>query len=209
MNFTRLVGIVLALLAGPALAQPARDFYRNKTMSIIVPFTPGGYYDLAARLVARNLPKYLDAEVSSIVVQNQPGGGGISATNRLYTTVEKDGLTLATIARGMPQLAMVGDTNIQFDPLRFTWLGSLSSYADDGYLLTVMATHWAKTLANVQGAKKIHLAGVGLGSTNTTFALLARDLLRVNLEEVRGFPGAADIWLAMERGEVDGQVIDL
>ena len=93
MNFTRLVGIVLALLAGPALAQPARDFYRNKTMSIIVPFTPGGYYDLAARLVARNLPKYLDAEVSSIVVQNQPGGGGISATNRLYTTVEKDGLT--------------------------------------------------------------------------------------------------------------------
>lgn len=202
--------LMAALLAASAHAQqPARDFYRGKTLHIIVPFTPGGYYDLAARLVAKNLPAYLDAQVSSVVVQNQPGGGGISATNRLAQTIDKDGLTFATVSRGLPQLAMVGDPNVAFDPLKFTWLGSLSSYADDAYFLTVMSSHWAKTLADVQGAKKIHLGGVGLGSTNTTFALIARDLLRVNMDEVRGFPGAADIWLAMERGEIDGQVIDL
>ena len=209
-GFAHFGAIVLAFHAAalPARAQTGADFYRGRTLNIIVPFSPGGYYDLAARLVGHHLPRYLAGQ-PNVVVQNQPGGGGISAANRLATTIEKDGLTIATVSRGIPQLAMVGDPNVAFDPLRLTWLGSLSSYEEDGYLLVVNASHWAKNLADVRGARKIHLGGVGVGSTNTTFALIARDLLGVNLEEVRGFPGANDIWLAMERGEVDGQVIDL
>lgn len=203
-----IVALVAWLSVIPAMAQAGRDFYRGKTLQIIVPFSPGGYYDLAARIVARHLPDYIEGRPSA-VVQNQPGGGGITGANRLATTVDKDGLTIATVSRGIPQLAMVGDPNVTFDPLKLTWLGSLSSYDDDAYFLVVNASNGAKTLADARGPKPLHLGGVGVGSTNTTFALLARDILGVNMEEVRGFPGANDIWLAMERGEIDGQVIDL
>ena len=196
------------LTAPVAQAQEPADFYRGKTIQLLVPFSPGGYYDLSARIVARMMPDFIPGH-PQIVVQNQPGGGGITGANRLATTVEKDGLTIATISRGIPQLAMVGDPNVSFDPMTLTWLGSLSSYADDGYFLVVNASHPARTIEDMRGSKSVHLAGVGVGSTNTTFALLARDLLGMNIAEVRGFPGANDIWLAMERGEIDGQVIDL
>jgi len=198
----------LLLMAPTARAQEPVDFYRGKTMQLLVPFSPGGYYDLSARLVARMMPDFIPGH-PQIVVQNQPGGGGITGANRLATTVEKDGLTIATISRGIPQLGMVGDPNVSFDPMKLTWLGSLSSYDDDGYFLVLNASHPARTIEDMRGSKSVHLGGVGVGSTNTTFALLARDLLGMNIAEVRGFPGANDIWLAMERGEIDGQVIDL
>ena len=213
MRLTNAMRLGMALLAMVFLSSAARpqsgeDFYRGKTMQLLVPFSPGGYYDLSARLVARMLPDHIPGH-PSIVVQNQPGGGGITGANRLATTVEKDGLTIATVSRGIPQLAMVGDPNVAFDPMKLTWLGSLSSYEDDGYLLVVNASHWARSIDDTRGGRSIHLGGVGVGSTNTTFALMARDLLGMNIAEIRGFPGASDIWLAMERGEIDGQVVDL
>jgi tripartite-type tricarboxylate transporter receptor subunit TctC len=210
LRLARLCAALLAVIvtAATARAQTGAEFYKGRTLQIIVPFSPGGYYDLSARIVARFLPQFIEGR-PAVIVQNQPGGGGITGANRLATTVEKDGLTIATVSRGIPQLQMVGDPNVAFDPLKLTWLGSLSSYEDDGYLLVVNSSHWAKTLADTRGKKSVHLGGVGVGSTNTTFALLARDLLGMNMEEVRGFPGANDIWLAMERGEIDGQVIDL
>ncbi len=201
-----LAGLMLA--ACPAQAQEPTDFYRGKTMQLIVPFSPGGIYDLSARIVARMMPDFIPGR-PQMVVQNLPGGGGITGANRLATTVEKDGLTIASVSRGIPQLAMVGDPNISFDPAKLTWLGSLSSYDDDGYFLLVNSSHWARSIEDMRGAKAVNLAGVGVGATNTTFALLARDLLGMNIAEIRGFPGANDIWLAMERGEIDGQVIDL
>jgi tripartite-type tricarboxylate transporter receptor subunit TctC len=198
----------LMLTAGGAQAQEPPDFYRNKTIQLIVPFSPGGIYDLTSRILIRYMPEFIPGR-PQMVVQNQPGGGGITGANRLASAVEKDGLTIAAISRGIPQLAMVGDPNVTFDPLKLTWLGSLSSYDNDGYLLTINASNAAKSIEDMRKGKSVHLAGVGVGATNTTFALIARDLLGMNIAEVRGFPGANDIWLAMERGEIDGQVIDL
>jgi len=123
--------------------------------------------------------------------------------------MEREGLTLVAMNRALPQLALLEDPNVNFDPLKLTWLGSLSSYDNDGYLLTINASNAAKSIEDMRKGKSVHLAGVGVGATNTTFALIARDLLGMNIAEVRGFPGANDIWLAMERGEIDGQVIDL
>ncbi|MDB5642091.1 MAG: uncharacterized protein JWN07_1408 [Hyphomicrobiales bacterium] len=200
------LGAAATLLPAPArAAEPA--FYAGKTVQLIVPFSPGGFYDIAARIVGRYLPQYIEGQ-PNIVVQNQPGAGGLSAANRLATSVPRDGLTFATVSRGIPQLALCGDPNVSFDPMKLTWLGSLSSYTDDGYLLVVNASSPIKTLDDAR-KQKITLAGVGVGATNTTFALIAQELLGVNADIVRGFPGANDIWLAMERGEIDGQVIDL
>lgn len=201
--------LALAALAPlTANAQSAADFYKGRTVQMVVPFSPGGIYDISTRILARHMPRFIPGQ-PNMVVQNQPGGGGITAANRLATAVEKDGLTIASVSRGIPQLALVGEPNITFDPLKLTWLGSISSYSDDAYLLTLMANNKVNSVEESQKGAVLNLGGVGAGATNTTFAMLARDLLGMKIEVVRGFPGASDVWLAMERGEVDGQVIDI
>jgi tripartite-type tricarboxylate transporter receptor subunit TctC len=206
-----ILGALLALsLSAPmtANAQTVADFYRGKTMQMVVPFSAGGIYDISTRILARHMPRFIPGQ-PNMVVQNQPGGGGILAANRLASAVDKDGLTIASVSRGIPQLALVGEPNISFDPAKLTWLGSISSYSDDAYLLTVMANNKVNTVAESQNGALLNLGGVGAGATNTTFAMLARDLLGMKIEVIRGFPGANDVWLAMERGELDGQVIDI
>ena len=83
-------------------------------------------------------------------MQNNPGGGGLVTANRLYVNAEKDGTVLAKLERAVPQLAIQGNPNAQFDPMKLTWLGSLSSYADDAYLMLVNANHTAKTVADLK-----------------------------------------------------------
>ena len=110
----------------------------------------------------------------------------------------------------MPQLALVGDPNAAFNPLQLTWLGSVSSYKDDAYLLTINASYPVKSLADLRLRNTpIYLGGTSGGSTNIIFALIARDMLKLNVAITKGYPGAAQIWLAMERGEVDGQIVDI
>jgi hypothetical protein len=105
---------------------------------------------------------------------------------------------------------LLEDPNVNFDPLKLTWLGSLTSYRDDGYMLIVNKAHKAKTFADTLSLDPpIQLGGTAAGATNIVFGLLARDMLKARVGLVRGFPGVSEVWLAMERGELDGQVVDL
>jgi tripartite-type tricarboxylate transporter receptor subunit TctC len=205
-----LSGIALALAAfvTPAEAQEL-NFYAGRTLRIVVGSSTGGYYDTAGRTVARHLSKFIPGS-PSIVVQNQPDSAGNIVGNRLANTMERDGTIIVVMSRALPQLALLEDQGAQFDPLKLTWLGSLSSYRDDAYLLTINAAHPAQTWTDVTSDKRaLYLGGTRAGSTNITFALIARDMLKMHIEVVRGFPGANEIWLAMERGEVDGQMLDI
>lgn len=194
--------------ASPALAQDA-PFYAGKTLAIQVGTSPGGYYDIAGRTVARHISKFLPGNPQA-VVQNVPGAGGLALGNRLANTVARDGLTIVAMNRALPQLALAGDPNAQFDPLALTWLGSLSSYEEDAYLMVVRDGHPARKMDDInRQAKPIQLGGTRSGATNIVFALMARDLLKLNVDLVRGYPGAAEIWLGMERGELDGQFVDI
>ena len=110
----------------------------------------------------------------------------------------------------MPQLQIQGDQNASFDPVKFTWLGSLSSYADDAYLMLVNASHPAKTVADLKKpGMSVTLGGDTSASSNLIFALIARDVLGLNVKMVRGYHGAAPMFLAMQRGELDGQMVGL
>src|SRR6266487_5872785 len=109
---------------------------------------------LSARLVARHLPRFI-AGNPNIIVQNNPGGGGLVTANRLYFNSDKDGSVLAKLERAVPQLAIQGHPNAQFDPAKFTWLGSLSSYADDAYLMLVNVQHAAKTVADLKTTRAV------------------------------------------------------
>ena len=192
-----------------AYAQQNQNFYAGRTLRIIVGSSTGGYYDTAGRVVARFLADFIPGK-PSVVVQNQPDSGGLIVGNRLANTLERDGTAIVVMSQALPQLALLNDPNTHFDPLTLTWLGSLSSYEGDAYLLTINASSPVQKWTDAKSsAKPLFLGGTRAGSTNITFALLARDVLKMNIELVRGFPGANEIWLAMERRELDGQMLSL
>ena len=193
--------------AAPTLAQSVEDFYRGRAVTLIVPTAPGGINDISGRLVARNLGRFIPGN-PTFVVQNVPGGGGLVAANRLANTAERDGSVIAIIQRAVPQLAIMGNQNAKFDPAKLTWLGSLSDYEDDAYLVVINADHPAKTADDLRKPDiKLRLGGDQPGSTNLAFAYLAKNALNLNVDVIRGYPGAAPMFLAMQRGELDGQII--
>jgi tripartite-type tricarboxylate transporter receptor subunit TctC len=144
------------------------------------------------------------------VVQTQPGAGGLVAANRLFRAVERDGTLLAKLERAVPQLAILGDRNANFDPTKFTWLGSLSSYANDAYMMLVNASHPAKTVGDLYLPDvRVALGADNSASSNLIFGLIARDVLRLHVKLVRGYTGAAPMFYAMQAGELDGQMVGL
>src|SRR5215467_9241251 len=92
---------VIALsFASPVHAQSVEDFYRGKTVNILVGFSAGGGYDLYARLLGRHLGRHIPGN-PAVTVQNMPGAGSLKATQYVYSVAAKDGLTLGTVSRGM------------------------------------------------------------------------------------------------------------
>jgi tripartite-type tricarboxylate transporter receptor subunit TctC len=210
----RLIGLC-ALAALPSLglarasAQSAAPTYAGRTINLIVGSTTGGYYDTGGRIVARHLSQFIPGN-PAIVVQNQPEAGGLAMLNQLANTAPRNGETIAVMSRALPQLGLLGDPNANFDPLKLTWLGSVTSYKDDAYLMVINDSVPVHNLEEARTTQKpLFLGGTRAGSTNITFALIAHDLLKMNVEIIRGFPGAAEAWLAQDRGEIDGQIADV
>jgi tripartite-type tricarboxylate transporter receptor subunit TctC len=114
---------ILASLSAPAGAE---DFYRGKTIRLIVPSDVSGGYDSYGRTLATYMRKHIPGE-PSIVVQNMPGGGGLLSANWLFNVAPKDGLTIGLIQRGVPFYPYFGDKNAKFVPPQFNWLGSFNS----------------------------------------------------------------------------------
>src|SRR6266576_399774 len=213
-NRTALLLLVSGLCCGlqatrHATAQSVESFYRGRTVTMLVGTAPGGINDISARLVARHLGRFIPGN-PAIVVQNNPGAGGLVTGNRLYNNVEMDGTVLAKFERAVPQLAIQGDHNAQFDPMKFVWLGSLSSYADDAYMLTINSTNRIKSIDEIRpGGKVLTLGSDSSASSNLIFAVIAKEVLGLNINIVRGYTGAATLFLAMARREIDGQFVGL
>jgi len=203
-----LVGAVLATVESAA-AQSVEQFYRGRTINFLVASSPGGINDLVARLMSRHLGNHIPGR-PTLVVQNLQSAGLVLA-NRIYASAEKDGTAIAILERGVPQLAIQGEPNARFDPLKMTWLGSVSSYAHDAYVLWVNSTFAAKTVADLKPPSPLvaRVGTTGAGATNLVFTLIAKDVLGLNVQNVRGYRGAADAFLAQQRGEIDGQVVGL
>jgi tripartite-type tricarboxylate transporter receptor subunit TctC len=202
------VACLLILSGGAGSAQTAEQFYKGKSINFLVASVPGGVNDLTARLVARHLGKHISGH-PTIVVQNLQSSG-LVLINRIYN-LEKDGLTIGIVERGAPQVAIIGDPNARFDPLKITWLGSVSSYANDAYTLSVNAGFYAKTVDDLRDTRRpsAKVGSTGAGATNGIFTNIARDVLKLNIQHVRGYRGAADVFLAQQRNELDGQVVGL
>ena len=103
----------------------ADDFYRGRQRNFVVSGGVGGGYDASARLIAQYLPKYIPG-APTVVVQNQPGAGGLGATNSLYNVAPRDGLTIGMVNNTLPFDPLYGNKLAQFDPMKFNWIGSPS-----------------------------------------------------------------------------------
>ncbi len=192
-----------------AQAQTAEQFYRGKTLNVIVPFAPGGYYDTGARLVGRHIGNHVPG-TPKVVVQNQPSAGGLGLANRFGAGVNNDGLTIGVLQRGLPLLALTGDKNVRFDPLTMNWLGSISAYSSDAFVLGINTGSNVKSATELMSGKvKVKIGANQSGSTNLSLALIARDILGFKYEIVRGYRGASQINMAQQSNEVDGQFADL
>jgi tripartite-type tricarboxylate transporter receptor subunit TctC len=193
-------GLFALLLALPqwAMAQSVADFYRGKNLNLIVGYSAGGGYDTYSRILARHLGKHIPGN-PSIVVQNMPGAGSLKFANYLYNVAPKDGTTIGTFSRGMPMEPLIGGTNVQFDATRFTWLGSGTNETS-----VFVAWHTApvKTWNDIV-TKPFTVGGEGSGSDPDIYALLLKNAFGAKLKLISGYPGTAEIAIALERGEVD------
>jgi tripartite-type tricarboxylate transporter receptor subunit TctC len=204
--------LLFACLAPAAQAQNAvEDFYKGRQINLIVGYGPGGGYDITARLLARHLGDYIPGH-PAIVVQNMVGAGSMRAANYLYVSAPKDGTTFGVIGRDMPLVGFIGSNfSVQFDPRKFTWLGSSSSFANDAYVLIVRPGAPVQSIeaARRAGAPPLVLGGTGEGATDSDVPKILRDALGLNIKQVLGYPDSPSIFLAVERGEVDGRTFDL
>jgi tripartite-type tricarboxylate transporter receptor subunit TctC len=200
-----------ALAVVPAHADAVADFYKGRQVNLIVGYGPGGGYDIYARLIARHFGKFIPGH-PTIIVQNMPGAGSLRAVNYLYNVAPKDGTTIGTFARNMPLSGLLGgNANVQFDPRRFTWLGSASSFVHDAYILLVRKDAPVKS---IEEARRTDLPALVLGATAEGSAgndvpIILRDTIGLHVKQVVGYPDSASTFLAMERGEIHGRTIDL
>jgi tripartite-type tricarboxylate transporter receptor subunit TctC len=185
----------------PARAQDGvADFYRGRTVNLIVGYSAGGGYDTYTRILARHLGRHIPGN-PTIVAQNMPGAGSLKLANYLYNDAPKDGSTIGIFSRGMAMEPLIGASNTQFDASKFAWLGSGTSEVS-----VFVAWHTApiKTFQDML-EKPFTVGGEGSGSDPDIYALLLKNAFGAKLKLISGYPGTAEVAIALERGEVDSR----
>jgi tripartite-type tricarboxylate transporter receptor subunit TctC len=204
-----ILSAAFAVLAGIAFASPAaaQEFYKGKTITLIVGNAPGGGYDHYARLLARHMGRYIPSE-PAIVVKNMPGAGGMVMSNAMYSQVPRDGLTFGMMSRPNPIEPVIGNPAAKFKSEEFTWIGTSSTYQEDAYCLVVRADAPFQTIEDVQKpGRPLLLGGLAAGGSDTDITLIAREVFKLNTQLVRGYGGSAALNIAIQRGEVEGRAI--
>src|SRR5262249_53867975 len=191
------VALACVISASGERAQSVEEFYKGKTVNLIIGYSVGGGYDLYARQVARHIGKYIPGR-PTIVPQNMTGAGSLRAASYLYTAAPKDGTAVATFSRAMAIQPLLA--NAPFDGTKFTWLGSVT---DDTSTCVTWHTSPVKTWSDML-EKPVTLGGEGPGADPDIFALLYKNVFGAKVKLVPGYHGTNDVTLAMERGEVDG-----
>ncbi|MEA2949174.1 MAG: hypothetical protein QOI40_4504 [Alphaproteobacteria bacterium] len=209
--------VVVAAVSGVMLAAPVAraddvaDFYRGRQIDLIVGATPGGGYDIYARLLARHFGRFIPG-TPDVVVRNMPGAGSLRAVNYLYKIAPKDGATIGMFSRNMPLIGLLGgNADAQFDPRRFTWLGSSSSFVNDAYILILRKDAPVKSIEEAcrPDLAPLVLGGSAEGAAGNDVPIILRDTIGLHVKQVVGYPDSTATYLAIERGEVHGRTVDL
>jgi tripartite-type tricarboxylate transporter receptor subunit TctC len=192
--------LATAIAIPAAQADPVADFYRGKTVNVLIGVGAGGEYDLQARLVARHIGKHIPGN-PTVVPQNMTGAGGLKMTNYLAGIAPRDGTTIGMIANAFPALQAAGMPGVQFDAAKFSWLGTIAPVVET---LAVWHTTGVKSIDDVR--KRETVAGASArGAITYTYPALMNELFGTKFKIVTGYTGGNQINLAMERGEVEAR----
>ncbi|HYI90125.1 MAG TPA: hypothetical protein VEY05_09525 [Beijerinckiaceae bacterium] len=185
--------------AGAAAAQTGGESLAGKTVSMVIGFGPGGGYDQWGRAVARHIGKHLPGN-PTVVPQNMPGAGSLLAANHIYNTAPKDGTVMGIIARDAALAELTDMKGARFDARKFSWLGSPATETN-----VCIAFHTAKVkTAKDLFERELIIGNTGPGTGTYTYPKALNGLVGTKFKIISGFPSSTEVFLAMERGEVEG-----
>jgi tripartite-type tricarboxylate transporter receptor subunit TctC len=196
----RLAVVQLALLsaAAPASAQGVERFYAGKTVTITVGFGPGGAYDYYARHLARHMGKHIPGK-PTIVAQNMPGAGSLTAANYLYSIAPKDGTAFGSLTQTLAIEQAVGNPGAKFKVTEFNWIGRATDVTE---VQLTMAGSKVKTIDDAK-ALVTSAASTGAGSPTEGYPKLMNGTIGTRFKPVGPYKNSIEGLLALERGEVD------
>lgn len=194
-------GVIAATAASSAVsAQTLAEFYRGKTVRVIVGFSSGGGYDQYARLLVRHMGRHTPG-VPTYIVQNMPGAASLKSVAYLEQGAPSDGTVIATFNPGLLSQSLTIPEKVNVDFRRFAWIGNIS---EDFRVCFTWHAKNLKTFDQVKNSKQIIFGTTGVGTSAYIEGRMLDEMFGVNLRQVQGYPGSADKRIAIERGELDG-----
>jgi tripartite-type tricarboxylate transporter receptor subunit TctC len=183
--------------ATPIAAQP--DALAGKSVQMIIGFGAGGGYDLWGRTVGRHIGRHLPGN-PTVIPQNMPGAGSYAAASYIFNVAPKDGTVLGIIARDAALGPLSGAAGARFDPTKLSWIGTPTKETN-----VCIAYHTAavKSVADLF-EKQLIVGDTGPGTGTRSYPKALNELIGTKFKLVGGFPASSDVFLAMERGEVEG-----
>jgi tripartite-type tricarboxylate transporter receptor subunit TctC len=193
---------IVALAAAITFAAPvkANDFYQGKTLTIVVGYTAGGGYDINARLASRHIARHIPGS-PNIVVQNMPGAGSLRSLEHLQKHAARDGTVIGLFDYTQITNSLLTPAKVPIDFRQFKWIGSVQQ---DLAVCYVWHTVKARTIADMRKLPVINMGRTNPGTSSDTQQRILRKLFKVNVHSVAGYPGSAQGFIAVERGELEG-----
>ena len=192
------VGII-SLMANPVSAETVEEFYRDRSITLLIGYGPGGGYDQYARLLARHLTQHIPGK-PQIQPKNLPGAGSLNAINSTYNVAPRDGTVMATFGPEVAFEPLRNGDGVKFDTLKFNWIGSMNRQVS----IAVMTK--ASGIRDILDArqKPVSVGASGAGSQSSLNPFVYNAFLGTQFKVVTGYPGTKEITMAVERGELDG-----
>jgi tripartite-type tricarboxylate transporter receptor subunit TctC len=188
-----------AAIVPASAAEPVADFYKGKSVSLVIGFPPGAGYDAYGRLLARHIAGHIPGN-PAVVPQNMPGAGAMKATNYLYGVAPKDGTAISHLPSSVMMEQLFGNPAVQFDAGKFTWIGNMDQSIGT---CTVWHTAGIDRFEDLM-ARPTVFGGSGPSGVNAQHAAALKHLLGAKIKLIQGYPGANEIKLAMAKGELQG-----
>lgn len=199
------VGAALVMDANTSHAQ-SNGFYKDKTVRVVIGFTPGGFYDRWARLLSRYMPKYIPGN-PNFVVQNMPGASSVIAANYVYNIAKPDGLTLLMPINSLYLDQLTGRPEVKFDVRKFEFIGTQEKAP---VMLYFRSDSPIKNVADIINAKEPPKCGsTGTASTGYLLSQIMDEAFKARMHTVTGYQGGSEVDIAVERGEIVCRGMDI